>query len=746
LATLAPSGCERGAALARPAGSGATSGNAPPLAASAGRAGQVKVATNASAAGAGWVDALRVGRYAEAARELDALGDLTQRPELRFARARAAAELGEPARVIELLSGLEAKLPALVPRIQRLRAEAQLSVGPYAAAADFFTSRGDVESLARAALARERAGEFATASALSAQVVAELKGKRRRSVEAMARDVRARAAEKSGKKPQAVADLRWLALEDPLGTPDAAERLEKLAPARALTKEERLARALALGRAGALERTEAELDALGKAPGAALAAARIERARAFALYYARKDYPKASELFVRAARGPGTDADESLFYAARALSRAQDDEKAIKGYRDLVARFPRSGFAEQASYLIGRVHYAGGRFGDAAAAYDAYLVRFGGRARSGAEALYERSVCWLALGRHAPAAQAFAALARTEKDARRAARLRHLEGVARAGAGERGRAEQLFRQVVREQPLGFQALASTARLAELAVAAPEPLSPGPGSPPLPALKPALPDGVRALHSLGLDRDAELALIPSENLLGSRYGARRGEALCDAYGELDVAARRYQLAQDHVEAGVLRVALEPSTRWQWHCVYPRPYASGARSVAEVTNVPVSLLYGVMRQESAFRPEAASEAGARGLMQLLPGTAQRVASEFGESFDPARITEPHTNLRLGARYLQKLMAAFDGNVALVAAAYNAGPVAVQRWLSNANQLPLDVFVARIPYGETLEYVERVVGNFARYRYLEAGAEGVPKLALALPPAPAATVDLY
>jgi soluble lytic murein transglycosylase len=256
----------------------------------------------------------------------------------------------------------------------------------------------------------------------------------------------------------------------------------------------------------------------------------------------------------------------------------------------------------------------------------------------------------------------------------------------------------------------------------------------------------LPDGVRALHSLGLDRDAELALIPSEAVLGGPFGARRGEALCDAYGQLGVAARRYQLAQDHVEASVLRVAVEPATRWQWECVYPRPYSAGARAVATNANLPVALLYGVMRQESAFRPEAHSGAGARGLMQLLPTTAERVAREYNEPFEPARITEPHTNLRLGARYLQKLLGTFGGNVALAAAAYNAGPVAVRRWLSNANQLPLDVFVARIPYGETLEYVERVVGNFARYEYLESGAHAVPKLTLALPAAPASADNLY
>ncbi len=94
------------------------------------------------------------------------------------------------------------------------------------------------------------------------------------------------------------------------------------------------------------------------------------------------------------------------------------------------------------------------------------------------------------------------------------------------------------------------------------------------------------------------------------------------------------------------------------------------------------------------------------------------------------------QPAASLHFSARYLKKLLDTFGGNVALAAAAYNAGPAAVHRWLDGAKTLPLDVFVARIPYAETLDYVERVVGNYARYRYLEDGPKGVPQLALELP----------
>jgi soluble lytic murein transglycosylase len=692
-----------------------------------------------------WVTAFQGGNYADAAKALDALGAVSHRPELRFARARAARALGDDARALALLDGLEKELDVLSPRIERLRAEAALGGGSPAAAV-LLERMGDADSLVRAAVARERAGELDRALALTTRVVTELGGKRLRAVEAEAREVRARVAERAGKKAQAIADLRWLSLEEPLRATDADQRLAALAPSRALTREERLGRALALGRAGALERTEAELSRLEKAPGPAIAPARVERARAFAFYYARQDYVRASDLFRAAARGPGVDPAEASFFAARSLARAQDDAGAIRGYREVVTRFPRTSFGEQAAYLIARTHYAAGAFPEALAAYDGYLGRFGAKARFRADAAYERGVTYLALGRHAAAASTFGSLAATERDQRRASRLRHLEAVGRAGAGDRERAIELFRAAAREQPLSFAALAGAARLAELGAPPAVPIPPGRDGAAPPPLVLELPPAVILLRSLGLDGDAEDELRRAEKQVTRPFGVRAGEAACAAYGLLDAGARRYQIAQSEVERHVLMVAPTAATRWQWDCVYPRPYAGPVEQMELEAGVPRALLYGVMRQESGFRPDVKSGAGARGLMQLMPATAERLAKERGEAYDDARLVEPGTSLRLSAHYLKKLLTAFGGSVPLAVAAYNAGPVAVRRWLENGQKLGLDVFVARIPYEETLEYVERVMGNYARYRYLEQGEGGVPALALALPPAPSPDAAPY
>jgi soluble lytic murein transglycosylase len=116
--------------------------------------------------------------------------------------------------------------------------------------------------------------------------------------------------------------------------------------------------------------------------------------------------------------------------------------------------------------------------------------------------------------------------------------------------------------------------------------------------------------------------------------------------------------------------------------------------------------------------------------------MPTTAQKIAAELGDKIDEAELTRAHASIELGSAYLRKLLDTFQGNLPLALAAYNAGPHAVSRWLAAGEALPLDLFVARIPYEETRGYVARVLSNAARYAYLEGGEGAVQAPALDLP----------
>jgi soluble lytic murein transglycosylase len=144
------------------------------------------------------------------------------------------------------------------------------------------------------------------------------------------------------------------------------------------------------------------------------------------------------------------------------------------------------------------------------------------------------------------------------------------------------------------------------------------------------------------------------------------------------------------------------------------------------------VEPAMALAIIRQESNFDAAAVSHAGARGLMQLMPGTAVAVAKGLGLAAPPlpALTGDPALNMKLGTTYLRGLLDQFDANLALAAAGYNAGPRRVVEWLgmNGDPRVPgtdiLD-WIELIPFSETRNYVQRVVENTVIYRARIGGA---------------------
>jgi soluble lytic murein transglycosylase len=126
------------------------------------------------------------------------------------------------------------------------------------------------------------------------------------------------------------------------------------------------------------------------------------------------------------------------------------------------------------------------------------------------------------------------------------------------------------------------------------------------------------------------------------------------------------------------------------------------------------------HALMREESLFNPRNVSFAGARGLGQLMPGTASDVARRLGLSAPSKNdLFNPDLNVKLGARYFDTVVGMQDGNPFLAMASYNAGPGRVNQWVEAWGAPPLDVFVERIPFRETRGYVKRVSTTWQTYR---------------------------
>jgi soluble lytic murein transglycosylase len=170
------------------------------------------------------------------------------------------------------------------------------------------------------------------------------------------------------------------------------------------------------------------------------------------------------------------------------------------------------------------------------------------------------------------------------------------------------------------------------------------------------------------------------------------------------GVMVARAARMSGASDYVRTGFPTVAVSAPLQSNW-----------------------TMIHAIARQESQFDRMAVSHAGARGMLQLMPGTAREQAGKLGLPYDQMRLTaDPAYNQMLGSTYFQRILDSFGGNYPLAIAAYNAGAGNVRKWL-NTNGDPrmpgndIVLWIEQIPFQETRNYVQRVLENAVVYEQL-------------------------
>lgn len=254
-------------------------------------------------------------------------------------------------------------------------------------------------------------------------------------------------------------------------------------------------------------------------------------------------------------------------------------------------------------------------------------------------------------------------------------------------------------------------------------------------------------GLLASESLGMEPIAKKAAKISKldwNALKDQENAVLAVALTEV-GQTKLAdeALRHQAkigdARQHANLAQLAGSLNLASTQYWMGHYgPSRDQSNAMARYPMPNweptggwrVTPSLVYAHALQESTFRTDVISPAGARGLMQVRPGTAQDIARARGNSFVASELDRPSVNLEYGQSYLEKLrdMPSTGGLLPKVIAAYNAGPTPLARWNMEIrdNGDPL-LFVESIPYWETRGYVSIILRNYWIYEMRENKASG-------------------
>jgi soluble lytic murein transglycosylase len=217
-----------------------------------------------------------------------------------------------------------------------------------------------------------------------------------------------------------------------------------------------------------------------------------------------------------------------------------------------------------------------------------------------------------------------------------------------------------------------------------------------------------------MHPLAAREIQMLApLLP--NTMSVRY------VLATLFADSEEHAAALRLLNGLIEA-MSPAEIRGLSRTVWTLLFPRAFWPEVRQQSERLGLNPYVVLSMMRQESAFDPMAVSTAGARGLLQLMPATAQDVAARLSQ-FDIGheQLHDPPLSIALGTHYLAELLERYQGQMVLALAAYNAGPGRVDRWRDQWPDLAMEEFVEHIPFDETRAYVKLVLRNLAVYEWL-------------------------
>ena len=303
-------------------------------------------------------------------------------------------------------------------------------------------------------------------------------------------------------------------------------------------------------------------------------------------------------------------------------------------------------------------------------------------------------------------AQAYGSLVQAKPDSQSppiAARSRFWMGLCSWQLGDQAKARAIWQNQLQQYPFGYYAWRARIRLG---VIAPLPQTKGEGLLPAPLAK---------LESLGLHTEAW------EHWRSWRLGRSPktpGDLWREGQLRLGVGDRWFGLGQLDTAAieGAARTKAEQTLlEIQRH---PLNFQTELAAAAKKVDLDPLLLQGVARQESRLNTTVRSPAGAIGLLQIMPATAEEVA---GKKLTQINLEDASLNANLGGQYLRQMLTESNNNIFLAIASYNAGAGAAKSWPNkNLKQLP-ELWVEEIPYPETRIYVKSVLGNYFSYQQL-------------------------
>jgi soluble lytic murein transglycosylase len=408
---------------------------------------------------------------------------------------------------------------------------------------------------------------------------------------------------------------------------------------------------------------------------------------------------------------------EVLMDRARLALAFRDGPLARGRFQEVLVRFPGGRYADDALYLLADSwqddYGSEPAFADRAIEAFDRLVRTAPGSYFADRSEMRAAHLAFALGRYDEARRRYAAY-RGSESAREA---RYWLGRSLDALGERERAREIWRELAGGGD--WYALISRDRLAGRPAAALALTNSGYRPAPATSFSSgaALYDDPAGATAAALLEQGERELARAELLRGlTRVGSDRGRLAAWADGLVDWGFPGLAL-----RVGVRLGETGAGRDW----AFPRGFAATIDAEARAHAIDAYYVMALIRQESLFDPGAVSPVGAVGLMQIMPATGREIADSTGwEGYDPVLLTDPAISLHFGARYLEDQLVRFEGFWPAVLAAYNGGPHNVALWWSFPERsLDPELWIDRIPYKETRNYVKKVIAQYAIYRQLHA-----------------------
>jgi soluble lytic murein transglycosylase len=475
-----------------------------------------------------------------------------------------------------------------------------------------------------------------------------------------------------------------------------------------LSAEDRLLIGRTLLRHGGIERGVANVDAyLASGQGSPEERARVHEETGRALFAARRYASSAPYLRAAAAYY-----SEAAYLLGRALYRSGSREAGTAALREVAERFPTDPAAADALLTLGELAQDDGRI-SAAREYYRAAIATGVHTPAAADAAVRLAM--VAVRENSPEialSDLGAYLSRRPAD-RLTAPAHYWAGRAHGLTGNTGAAQTSYRRARDADPISYYGMRAAERLGSRLAARELPSLPRASRNTEAEIETAF-FRIDLLRDLGMTEEAayEMARL-------------RSSAEANPAAMLSVAEGMIPRGQPIAAALLGREVQERIGEWDerlLRLVYQFPFRDLVVREAARHGLDPFLVAGLIRQESYFNPVAVSSAGAIGLMQVMPATGRSLAGRAGIArFNPEMLKQPEINVRLGTLFLADQMRRWQGREADVFAAYNAGPGRVVRWRSFPEYQDPDLFVERIPFHETRDYVKKVQLHARIYRAL-------------------------